>query len=623
MCGIVGQLLQKERCNTEILRAMRDCMTHRGPDDAGEWYSLDYRVGLAHRRLSIVDLTERGHQPMLDRTGQFAIVFNGEIYNFQDLQSTLIDKGYVFNSHSDTEVILTSYREWGIDCVRRLNGTFAFGLYDSERQRLFLARDRAGEKPLYWRHSNGRMVFASELKALMTDAACPRILNYRAFDHYLAYGYVPGNMCILDGINKLESGYALEYDFRRDKVRLWQYWGLPETNIDNGYDVDDLSDKLEELLKDSVKQQLIADVPVGIMLSGGLDSSLITAMAAMISPDQVRTFNVCFHGYDGFDESEQAQLIARFYGTQHEELVAEPASVTVLPDIAGQFDEPIADHAIVPTYLLSREIRKYAKVALSGDGGDELFGGYIHYNWLLKQERLRKWIPNLVRRYIASLALKRLPLGIRGRNHLIGLFGDYRYGIAHINLYFDHLSRRRLCSSDMWYDSIQETPEMYRASMADPMHSLLQQVMEADFQMTLVDGYLVKVDRASMLASLEIRAPLLDHRIIEFAYSGVPDRLKVLENARKILLRNLAKRLLPKEYDVTRKQGFTMPLNAWFKGDWGAYMKSILLDSNNSLFSRDFIVELLSLQRRGYSNTNRIFALTMFELWRNEYKIDC
>ncbi|HED01027.1 MAG TPA: asparagine synthase (glutamine-hydrolyzing) [Proteobacteria bacterium] len=621
MCGIIGQFFQKGRCNPEILRIMRDSMVHRGPDDAGEWYSPDSRVGFAHRRLAIIDLSPAGHQPMLDERGRFCIVFNGEIYNFQYLRCELEGKGHIFRSESDTEVILSSYREWGIDCLQRFNGMFAFSLFDSEARRLLLARNRAGEKPLYYWHSNGKFVFASELKALMADPAFPRILNNQALDYYLAYGYVPGNMCILKGVKKLEAGHALEYDFEKDEVCSWRYWRLPEPNAANKGDVDDFSYELEELLKDSVKRQLVADVPVGVMLSGGLDSSLITAMAVATSPRRIRTFNVSFRGHDGFDESEHARLIAEFFGTQHEELLAEPASVTLLPEIAKQFDEPIADHAIVPTYILSREIRKHAKVALSGDGGDELFGGYSHYNWILKQENLRRYIPNSLRRCIARVASDYLPLGMRGRNHLIGLSDNHKNTVSHINLYFDHLSRKRLYSPDIRFDDNDLTSECYRSSMSDLTYSLLRQGMEADFRTTLTDGYLVKVDRASMLASLEVRAPLLDYRIIEFAYGRLPDHLKVTKNARKILLRHLAKRLLPKEYDVTRKQGFTMPLHAWFKGDWGAYMESVLTNSDGNLFSNRFIQDLLSLQKKGYANTNRIFALTMFELWRQEYKI--
>jgi asparagine synthase (glutamine-hydrolysing) len=621
MCGIVGQVFQEGRCNPETLRAMRDSMVHRGPDDAGEWYSSDFRVGLAHRRLAIIDLSHAGHQPMLDESGRFCIVFNGEIYNFKELRRELEGQGHIFRSESDTEVILASYREWGFECLQRFNGMFAFGLYDSEYRRLFLARDRAGEKPLYYWHSNGKFVFTSELKAMMADSSFSRILNVQALDYYLAYGYVPGNMCILKGVKKLEAGHALEYDFEKDEVHIWRYWQLPEQNAVNKGDVDDFSCELEELLKDSIKRELVADVPVGVMLSGGLDSSLITAMAAAMSSRRISTFNVSFRGHDGFDESAYARKIAEFFGTQHEELVAEPASIALLPEIAKQFDEPIADHAIVPTYLLSREIRKHAKVALSGDGGDELFGGYSHYNWILKQGNFRRYVPNSLRRCIARVASNYLPLGMRGRNHLIGLSADYRNSISHINLYFDHLSRKRIYSPDTRHDDISVTPEIYRSSLPDPTQSLLRQVMEADFRTTLADGYLVKVDRASMLASLEIRAPLLDYRIIEFAYGRLPDYLKVTENARKVLLRKLAKRLLPKEYDVTRKQGFTMPLHAWFKGDWGAYMESVLMNSDGSFFNKRFIQNLLSLQKKGYSNTNRIFALTMFELWRREYKV--
>lgn len=600
---------------------MRDSMVHRGPDDAGEWYSSDFRVGLAHRRLSIIDLSSAGHQPMLDENGHFCIVFNGEIYNFQDLRRELRGKGHIFRSESDTEVILTSYREWGIDCLKRFNGMFAFGLHDSERRRFFLARDRAGEKPLYYWYSNGKFIFASELKAMMADPVFPRILDYQAFDHYLAYGYVPGNKCILKGVNKLEAGHALEYDCETDEVRKWRYWQLPEQNAGNKWDIDEFSFELEELFKDSVKRQLVADVPVGVMLSGGLDSSLITAIAAAMSPHRIRTFNVSFRGHDGFDESEHARLIAEYFGTHHEELVVEPTSFNLMPEIAKQFDEPIADHAIVPTYLLSREIRKLVKVALSGDGGDELFGGYNHYNWILKQEDLRKFIPKSLRRCISLVAADYLPIGMLGRNYLIGLSDDYRNSISHTNLYFDRLSRKRMYSPAIRLADNHVIPEIYRSSLSDPTQSPLRQGMEADFRTTLSDGYLVKVDRASMLASLEVRTPLLDYRIIEFAYGCLPDHMKVTKKARKILLRRLAKRLLPKEYDVTRKQGFTMPLHAWFKGDWGAYMESVLMNSDGNIFNKRFIHDLLSLQKKGYSNTNRIFALTIFELWRQEYKI--
>jgi len=621
MCGLVGQVFQKGRCKPEILRAMRDSMVHRGPDDAGEWYSSDFRMGLAHRRLSIIDLSPGGHQPMLDEHERFCIVFNGEIYNFQDLRRELRGRGHIFRSESDTEVILASYHEWGIECLQHFNGMFAFGLHDSERRRLFLARDRAGEKPLYYWHSNGKFVFASELKAMMADPAFYRVLNNQAFEHYLAYGYVPGNMCILKGVNKLEAGHALEYDYERDEVRKWCYWHLPEQNMSNKGDIDYFSCELEELFKDSVKRQLVADVPVGIMLSGGLDSGLITATAAALSPHPIKTFNVSFRGHDGFDESEHARLIAGYFGTHHEELAAEPTSFNLLPAIAKQFDEPIADHAIVPTYLLSREIRKHVKVALSGDGRDELFGGYSHYNWLLKQENLRKYMANSLRRCISRVASDYLPMGMLGRNYLIGLSDDYRNSISHINLYFDQQSRKRIYSPAIRPADNHVTPEIYRLSLPDPTQSPLRQGMEADFRTTLSDGYLAKVDRASMLASLEVRAPLLDYRVIEFAYGRLPDNLKVTKHARKILLRHLAKRLLPKEYDVTRKQGFTMPLHAWFKGDWGAYMESVLMNSDGNLFNKKFIRDLLSLQKRGYSNTNRIFALTIFELWRQEYKV--
>jgi asparagine synthase (glutamine-hydrolysing) len=498
---------------------------------------------------------------------------------------------------------------------------FAFGLYDSEHRQLFLARDRAGEKPLYYWHTNGRIHFASELKALMANPALPRHINFKALDYYLAYGYVPGDMCILKEVKKLRAGHAMKYDLESGEIHSWQYWSLPKQNMKMRSDDDpeELLYDLEGLLKDSVRRQLIADVPVVIMLSGGLDSSLVTAIAAETSPHQVRTFNVSFRGHETFDESKYAQLIAKHFGSRHEELFCDPVSFNILPDISRQFDEPIADHAIVPTYLLSHQISRHAKVALSGDGGDELFGGYHHYNWILRQAALRNRIPGFIRGAISHMGSRVFPLGMRGRNHIIGLDGDNKHSISHINLYFDHFSRSQLYTSDARSLVGDTKTESYRGSMCHEPDSLLRQSMEADFHTTLTDGYLVKVDRASMIASLEVRVPFLDYRLIEFAYGRVPDDLKVTKDNRKILLRKMAERLLPKNYDVTRKQGFTMPLNAWFKGDWGTYMRSVLLDSENQLFDTQFIKNLLSLQVKGYSNSNRIFALTVFELWRREY----
>ena len=308
MCGIVGIASKTTQSQRAWLAIGRDAMTHRGPDDAGEWWSKDGRVGLAQRRLSIIDLSPAGHQPMHDGTGALSIVFNGEIYNFAELRGQLVAKGHGFKSHSDTEVILAAYREWGTDCLSRLNGMFAFALYDARQQTVLLARDRAGEKPLFYHQANGVLRFASELKALLADPALPRRIDPEALDCYLAMGYVPGERCILQGFNKLPPAHALHFDLRVGTAKVWRYWQLPELNAampQGPLDEIALLDELEFLLADAVRRQLVADVPVGVLLSGGVDSSLITAMAVRAS-NQVQTFTIGFPGHGKLDETAHA-----------------------------------------------------------------------------------------------------------------------------------------------------------------------------------------------------------------------------------------------------------------------------------------------------------------------------
>jgi asparagine synthase (glutamine-hydrolysing) len=623
MCGIVGMAARSPVDRTDVLTTMRDMLAHRGPDDAGVWWAPDRRVGLANRRLAIVDLSPGGHQPMADVSGQLWITYNGEIYNHRDVRRELEGKGYRFRTESDTEVILGSYRAWGVDCLSHLNGMFAFGLYDSATRRLFLARDRAGEKPLFYWHEPGRLVFASELKALMANPVFPRDLDLQALDYYLAYGYVPGDMCILRGVRKLAPGQAMTYDLDTDGRRAWRYWQLPEPSDVSPASPDDLSRELESLLEDAVRRQLVADVPVGVSLSGGIDSSLLTAIAARVSSAPVRTFTVTFPGHATHDEGPHARLVAEHFGTRHTELAAEPASVDLLPALARQYDEPIADSSMVPTYLVSRLIRQHAKVALSGDGGDELFGGYRHYQWIQRGAQLRRVVPGPIRRLV-GMASQLLPVGLHGRNHLIAFGGDARASIAHVNLYFDRSTRRRLLAPASEHRAqVAGAPEAYRAGLCRPGRTSLRQATEADFHTTLVDAYLVKIDRASMLNSLEMRAPWLDHRIVEFAFGRLPDDLRATAGELKILPRRLARRLLPPTLDLRRKWGLSLPLTSWFKGQWGAYMEAVLNEADPHLLSRRVIGGLIAGQRRGFENTARLFALTLFELWRREYRVAC
>ncbi|HEX9938072.1 MAG TPA: asparagine synthase (glutamine-hydrolyzing) [Longimicrobium sp.] len=619
MCGIAGVAGPRAAVGDGVLERMLGALAHRGPDDQGVWISPDRTVALTHRRLSILDLSPAGHQPM-EGPGGTRIVYNGEVYNFAELRDELRGRGFEFHSGSDTEVLLAAYAEWGERCVERLRGMFAFALHDPARRRLLLARDRAGEKPLFYHHAGGALRFGSELKALLADPAVPRTLDPEAFELYLAYGFVPGGRCILRGVHKLPPAHLAVYDLEADRLEVRPYWRLPAPPGERTPSADELVDELEALLLSSVREQLVADVPVAVLLSGGLDSSLVTAMAARASSKPVRTFTVSFPGHGGFDESAHARIVARHFGTEHHELPVEPASVELLPLLARQYDEPLADSSMVPTFLVSKLVREHATVALGGDGGDELFAGYGHYRWILRQEELRRVVPGPVRRAVGAAAAA-LPVGVRGRNHLVGFGRDRSASLAAVNLYFDARSRDALLARWRGRAPGRVTPEAYRGGLCADRGGALQQATAADFAVHLPDDILVKVDRASMLTSLEVRAPFLDHRIVELAFGRVPDALRATSREAKILPRLLAKRVLPKELDTSRKQGFSLPLASWFRGSWGSYIEEVLRSAPAELFAPAPVEALLSGQRRGLGNTHRLFALTIFELWRREYGV--
>lgn len=618
MCGIVGSVSVHPASDRRWLARARDLMVHRGPDDAGEWWSPDGRAGLGHRRLSIVDLSPLGHQPMLRSGGHTAIVFNGEVYNFRDLRHELEGVGCIFRSTSDTEVLLAAYERWGDAMLQRLNGMFAFALFDITRGRLLMARDRAGEKPLFYHASNGTIRFASELKALLADASAPRRLDPMALDCFLAAGYVPGERCILEGYQKLPPAHALEFDLTSGRIRTWAYWQLPELEAQAANaDERTLVDELEVLLEDAVGRQLVADVPVGVLLSGGLDSSLVTAMAVRRSP-RVRTFSIGFPGGGTYDETHHARLIAAYFGTEHTELHAEPATSDILPQLARQFDEPMVDSSMIPTWLVSRLVRQHCTVALGGDGGDELFAGYNGYSNLLWMRARLNGVPRGVRHLVAVAAERLLPVGVKGRNYLQGLDVDLDRSLPLLATLFDPTVRRRLLRTRPEYLTVAEAIREGRVPIAT---DLLQRATRNDFVNYLPEDILVKVDRASMLNSLEIRAPLLDVRLIEFAFRRVPTHLKATPTNKKILLKALAARVLPATFDRHRKQGFSIPMAQWLRAGPMRELYWQVLTDPDCFFDRRTVASLLTGQDRGRSNGERLFALVLFELWRREYRI--
>jgi asparagine synthase (glutamine-hydrolysing) len=615
MCGIVGIASRHPATDREWVSAGCAAMAHRGPDDSGIWWSPNGNVGLAQTRLAIIDLSPGGHQPMHDDANRLSIVFNGEIYNYLDLREQLAARGHKFHSQSDTEVVLAAYHEWGTDCLAHLNGMFAIALYDGSRNRLFLARDRAGEKPLFYSVMGGGLRFASELKGLLADAAFDRKISSVALDCYLMMGYVPGDACMLHSARKLPPAHALIYDLASEELKIWRYWRLPDAPDGDDGDDEALVDELEVLLADAVRRQLVADVPVGILLSGGVDSSLVTAMAARAS-SRVKTFTVGFDGYGNYDETGFARLIANHFGTEHIELQAGSTGPDILNVLARQYDEPLNDSSMIPTFLVSQLVRQHCKVALGGDGGDEMFGGYEHHRRLLWMKSKIDHVPLGLRKLAAAAGDMALPTGFRGRNWIQALAVDFNTRLPSVAAHFGASERRALMGAD-WQTPADAIREM-RVPVAP---DLLQRVTRMDFANYLPEDILVKVDRASMLASLEMRAPLLDFRIAEFAFGKVPTRLKANFSERKILLKRLSKRVLPPQFDAERKQGFSIPLPTWLKaGPWRDFVSDVLLDPG-STFDRRAVSDLINGNGKRRNNSERLFGLTMFELWRRAYGV--
>ncbi len=553
---------------------------------------------------------------MMSAAGDVVIVFNGEIYNFDELRNQIKECGTVFRSRSDTEVVLEAYRQWGVECLGRLNGMFSFAIYDVRRKTIFLARDRAGEKPLFYRYDGGALRFASELKVLMADSTLEKRISPVALDCYLALGYIPGDICVLEGFKKLPAAHAMKYDLRTGLLKVWRYWQMPECDRQENVGENALLDELEFLLEDAVRKQLVADVPVGVLLSGGVDSSLIAAMAVRASRD-VKTFTIRFPGHGSTDETEHARLIAHHFGTEHIELDAQPTSVEMLPILARQFDEPMVDSSMIPTFLVSQLVRQHCAVALGGDGGDELFGGYGRYSRLLWMKRYLGHIPLSLRRGIGRATDRFLPVGMKGRKWLLALGADFENELPIIEGLFGVSSRKSLLSGreGAWSFVAENVFRQRVPSSAD----LLQRATRMEFQDYLCEDILVKVDRASMLSSLEVRAPMLDYRIIEFAFGKVPARLKATPQGKKILLKKLTERLLPPEFDRRRKQGFCIPLGEWLQaGPFRDVFYDMLLRPG-CMFDSRVVRELLVGLDKGRSNGERLFALVMFELWRREY----
>jgi asparagine synthase (glutamine-hydrolysing) len=570
MCGIAGILYaDPERVPEQaLLKAMGDSIAHRGPDAEGFW--SEPGVGLVHRRLSIIDLSG-GNQPIANEDGSLQVIFNGEIYNFQALRSWLESRGHRFRTHSDTEVLVHLYEEDGDRLVQRLRGMFTFALWDRPRKRLLLARDRLGIKPLYLYRDAEKLLFGSELKALLAHPGVPRDLDAAALEDYLAFGMVPGPRSIFARIEKLPPAHVVTVGADCWNESPHRYWEL-RIQPDHQRSADEWQEVVRAKIDETMRLHLIADVPVGAFLSGGLDSSVVVASCSGLSNGPLRTFSMGFRE-ESFNELPYARQVARKFGTDHQEEIVTPDAVTLLDELTRYYDEPFADASAIPTYLVSRLAARSVKVVLTGDGGDEAFGGYARYAHDLKEGAVRRWLPGWFRRGalgpLASVWPKAdwLPRPLRAKTMLSNLALDPGAAYANTLSVCRTPLRRQLLAPDFVTALNGHAPErVIEAGHAlAASDDILGGMLAADVATLLPDDFLVKVDRASMAHGLELRPPLLDHELLELA-ARIPSRWKVRDGQTKWIFKQTYAKALPPDVVWRKKHGFEVPLDAWLRG---------------------------------------------------------
>jgi asparagine synthase (glutamine-hydrolysing) len=591
-------------------------MSHRGPDADGHW--IQGNVGLGHRRLSIIDLAG-GDQPMYNEDRTVVVVFNGEIYNYLELRPGLEERGHRLATVSDTEVIAHLYEEKGPDCLEPLNGMFAIALWDTQNRRLLLARDRLGEKPLYYHLAGGTLVFASELKALLRFPQVKAEVDPQALDDYLAYGYVPADRCILKGVRKLAPGHRLVWQDGESRVeRYWDVAFDPQPIRDEA----EWLQELEDRLRMAVRIRLRSDVPLGVFLSGGVDSSAIVALAAQEMSGRLKTFSIGFREAD-FDELRYARMVADRFDTDHHEMVVQDQDASILPKLVYHLDEPAADPSALPTYYVCREARRHVTVCVSGDGGDEVFAGYTRYQDALRYQAFDRWARPLGLGALTGVLSRALPRHVRGQGALarLGAQDAERWLLQTGKLFPDE--RRDQLQPEV-AQALQARPWLYEPYFDGPGGDLLARLQHADQKTYLPDDVLVKVDRMALQNSLEVRVPFLDHTLVEFL-NRAPSSAKLQGDRTKVPLRRLLERTLPKDVHARGKKGFGIPIRDWFRGGLTDEVRKVLLapDSRSRRFLRpEAISRLLDDEARGGRDLSRkIWALLVFEYWCREYGI--
>jgi asparagine synthase (glutamine-hydrolysing) len=622
MCGIAGIVSASEddRIEASTIHRMCQAIVHRGPDDEGIF--VKDGTGLGMRRLSIIDLAG-GHQPVFNEDRSVWVVFNGEIYNFPRLRAELEKRGHRFYTHTDTEVIVHLYEDLGPDCVNKLRGMFAFALYDERRRKLLMARDRFGKKPLHYALAGERLLFGSEIKAILAVAPELADVNNEALVQYMYFGYVPDPITAFLPIQKLSPGHLLE--FEAGQVRVRQYWDLPQYSTHQPGSEEECLEELEHRLAEAVRVRLISDVPLGALLSGGTDSSTVVALMARASSKPVKTFSIGF-SHDDFNEAHYARIVAKRFGTEHHELVLEPNVLETVEKLTSSLEEPFGDSSMLPTYYVSCMAREHVTVALSGDGGDEIFAGYDRYGIHLRRqifERIPPWVWRLYRERIYP----RLPRDMRGKKF------SYNVSLPWRERYVDGISFVPSFERDMplWSNEFRETqkrnanPEdvMYHYFDQAPANDPVSQMLYVDTKTYMVADILTKVDRMSMATSLEVRVPLLDHLFVEWV-TGLPVEWKLRGGVQKYILRKLAERVgVPREALYRPKQGFALPLVHWMRNELKDLILTVLLEPKTmqrGYFNPAGVRQLLDEHFRGRRDqSGRIWRLLVFELWHRNF----
>jgi len=641
MCGIVGFCSCNEKVDKAILTSMRDALTHRGPDDAGIYIDEENNVGLGHRRLSILDLSSLGHQPMSNENGSIWITYNGEVYNFKEIREELSKRGYSFKSKSDTEVVIKSYEEWGIDCVHKFIGMFALGIWDKREKKLYLVRDRVGVKPLYYYQKDGLFLFGSELKVLMKHPDFNKEIDYSVLQLYLRYGYIPAPFTIFNNTYKLRPGHYLCVS--NNNLKEVKYWDIVDFYLEEPIDAseDEIAEELENLLIDSFKYRLISDVPVGVFLSGGIDSTTLTALLQKNISTQLKTFTIGFYE-DRYDEAKWAKKIANYLGTDHTEYyLSAKKAISIIEKLPEIYDEPFGDDSGIPTYLVSRLARQDVTVTLSADGGDELFCGYDRYRSVTYLNRRLLRLP----RYIRNSLIK--ALSSFSSSTVDSLYSTFKPCIPEIKDYKDKFGKWRnmLRESsngnplDMYKFNINRwTPDeltrvmgydynsKFNTYLEDTFYRLknndfLTQMMATDFKTSLVDRILTKVDRATMSVSLEAREPFLDHRLVQYV-ARIPVNLKYKNGMSKYILRKILYKYVPVELLERPKKGFGIPLAGWLKGELSYLVRDYLNEDKlkrEGIFNPGVVSSSIKDFMNGSINVNKIWFLLMFEMWKEKW----